>query len=126
MWGMEAGLRKQIEDYSYCLGDRIGQGFSSVVYRGIRDSTGEPVAIKVIDLRSIRDEAALTMLKAEIDILKAVKHPNILYLHNVYSTSNNCYLVTEYCDSGDLASLMRTRGGRLSEAEALPLFRQVF
>jgi len=34
-------------NYSYSVGDVIGKGFSSVVYKGINDSTNEPVAIKV-------------------------------------------------------------------------------
>lgn len=35
-------------NYSYNMGDVIGKGFSSVVYRGVNDSTQETVAIKVI------------------------------------------------------------------------------
>lgn len=31
--------RKKIRDYSYCSADRIGKGFSSVVYRGTNDLT---------------------------------------------------------------------------------------
>ncbi len=47
-------LRKRIENYSYGLNDRIGVGFSSTVYRGANESTKDQVAIKVIDLKSIR------------------------------------------------------------------------
>jgi hypothetical protein len=47
-------LRKKIEDYSYGLNDRIGKGFSSCVFRGLNEKTREQVAIKVIDLKSIR------------------------------------------------------------------------
>lgn len=34
-------------NYSYSVGDVIGKGFSSIVYKGVNDSTNEPVAIKV-------------------------------------------------------------------------------
>jgi serine/threonine-protein kinase ULK/ATG1 len=47
-------LRKKIEDYSYGLKDIIGKGFSSVVYRGLNEKNKEPVAIKVIDIKSIQ------------------------------------------------------------------------
>lgn len=36
---LDDDLRKKIECYSYRLGDRIGQGYSSVVYRGHHDET---------------------------------------------------------------------------------------
>lgn len=32
--------RKKIEDYSYGLYDKIGKGFSSIVYKGRNDITG--------------------------------------------------------------------------------------
>lgn len=55
-------MRKKIEDYSYGLTDMIGKGFSSSVFRGINEKTREQVAIKVIDLKSLRDRPAKQML----------------------------------------------------------------
>lgn len=37
--GADDDLRKKIECYSYRLGDRIGKGYSSVVYRGHHDES---------------------------------------------------------------------------------------
>jgi hypothetical protein len=31
--------RKKIENYSFCLGDKIGRGYSSTVYKGRNDLT---------------------------------------------------------------------------------------
>ncbi len=36
-----------IEHYSYVLNDEIGKGFSSIIYKGNDEKTGEVVAIKV-------------------------------------------------------------------------------
>lgn len=36
-----------IENFSYGLSDEIGKGFSSKVFRGKNDITGELVAVKV-------------------------------------------------------------------------------
>jgi hypothetical protein len=76
--------RKKIEQYSYCLNDRIGKGYFSVVYRDRNDESSmsifeltiaaglsfnslfrmsdETVAIKVIDMKSIRDAISKEML----------------------------------------------------------------
>lgn len=32
-------FRKKIENYSFLMNDRIGKGFSSIVYRGLNDLT---------------------------------------------------------------------------------------
>ena len=55
-------MRKKIEDYSYGLTDLIGKGYSSSVFRGINEKTRQQVAIKVIDLRSLKDRNAKQML----------------------------------------------------------------
>lgn len=50
----QGNARKVIENYSYALIDAIGKGFSSVVYKGRNDETGELVAIKVIDKKGLK------------------------------------------------------------------------
>lgn len=46
--------RKQIDHYSYVLGEEIGRGFSSKVYKGKDDVSNELVAVKVIDMKMIK------------------------------------------------------------------------
>lgn len=107
-------LRKKIEDYSYGLKDVIGRGFSSVVYRGGNDKTKEKVAIKVIDIRAIQGKPEKRMLEGEIDALKKLNHNNVLKCHDIFSTANNCYIITEFCNEGDLEHLLKKRE-KLSE-----------
>jgi hypothetical protein len=40
-------IKKIIGNYSYDPSDKIGSGFSSNVYKGINEKTGEMAAIKV-------------------------------------------------------------------------------
>lgn len=42
------GVRKKILHYSYLLTDRIGKGYSSVVYRGLNESTGIDIPIQEV------------------------------------------------------------------------------
>lgn len=116
-------VRKKIEDYSYGLKDMIGRGFSSVVYRGTNDKTKEKVAIKVIDIRQIQGRPEKKMLEGEIEALKKLNHPCILKCHDIFSTANNCYIITEFCNEGDLENLLKKRE-KLSEEEALPIIRE--
>ncbi|CAD8070866.1 unnamed protein product [Paramecium sonneborni] len=102
--------RKVIENFSYALTDAIGKGFSSIVYKGRNDQTNEIVAIKVIDKKGLKTPLHYQLLKSEVEALSQLNSPNIMRLYKVYYTENNTYLITEYCDSGDLGQLVSKQG----------------
>lgn len=56
----------------------------------------------MIDLKSIKDRPAKQMLEGEIEALKKLNHINIMKCFDIYSTQNNCYIITEFCNEGDL------------------------
>jgi hypothetical protein len=53
---------KQIENYVFSLNACIGKGSSGTVYLGKNTITEQIVAIKVIDLHSLKTEYAIKML----------------------------------------------------------------
>lgn len=116
--------RKIIQHFSYSLDNSIGKGFSSVVYRGVNDKTGGTVAIKVINLHQLKQSVLPSLLNAQIDILQSLNHKNILKCEGVFITVNNCYIMTEYCDCGDLASLL-SRKRRLEEYETIFMMKEI-
>ena len=92
--------RKKIENYSYGLGDTIGKGYSSQVYKGRNDDSSQAVAVKVIDLKMLKNEINRILLQSEIKVLKELRsQPHILALHDVFTTKNNTYIITELCSS---------------------------
>ena len=46
-------------------------------------------------------------LKYETDILGKLQHPNIVRLMDFIESQNYYYLITEFCDSGDLKQYMK-------------------
>ncbi len=38
-----------------------------------------------------------------------MRHPNIIKCYDVFTTINNCYIITEYCEGGDLMSLLKKK-----------------
>jgi serine/threonine protein kinase len=105
----ENNLRKKIEDYSYGLIDVLADNVASKIYKGMKENTKETVAIKVIDIKGFKNKQDKKALEIEIDVLRKVHHSNILRCLDVYSTFNNCYIITEYCDGGDLKSVLDQR-----------------
>lgn len=53
-----------------------------------------------------------------------LKHENIIEAVDICQTANNVYIVTEYCNKGDLASHLKNRG-RIGEEEALGILKQI-
>jgi len=63
-------------------------------------------------------------LRYEIDILKNLDHPNILRLFEVFEDKRNIYLVTEYCNGGELFDEIIKRQ-RFEEKDAAPIMKQL-
>jgi serine/threonine protein kinase len=50
------------------------------------------------------------LLNREIQLLRDIKHQNVISCLDVLMTANNCYIVTEYCPQGDLGSIIAKKG----------------
>jgi calcium-dependent protein kinase len=78
--------------------------------------TGEKRAVKRLDKEKMSASSRIR-LNYEIDILKNLDHPNILRLYEVFETKKYIYLVTEYCQGGELFDEIINRG-KFNERDA--------
>ena len=83
---------------------------------------GEKRAVKAISKDRLEDKEAF---EHEISILRALDHPNILKLYDIYDFRNVIYLVTEYCEGGELFHHI-VKSKHLTEAQAAKIMRQIF
>ncbi|KAK7814336.1 putative serine/threonine-protein kinase sis8 [Quercus suber] len=81
------------------LGEEIGQGFYAVVYHGLWN--GSDVAIKVY-FGNEYSEGTLLDFKKEIDIMKRLRHPNVLLFMGAAYTQERLSIVTEFLPRGSL------------------------
>lgn len=87
-------------------GEIIGRGAFSVVFRGKLMSTGAEVAVKELQLEEWgRSPEMVLDFRAEVALMKAVHHPNVLQLIGA-CTEPNLRLVSEFCHRGNLFDLM--------------------
>ncbi|KAM0821271.1 hypothetical protein ACQ4PT_072373 [Festuca glaucescens] len=84
----------------YEVGRTIGEGTFAKVKFAQNTETGESVAMKVLDRSSILKHKMVDQIKREISIMKLVRHPNVVRLHEI-------------------------RHGRLGEADARKYFQQL-
>ena len=80
----------------------LGKGAFSKVKLGINKQTKEKVAIKIISKSLIKDLEMSKRINLEIKILKTLNHINIIKLIEIIETSKNYYIITEYCENGEL------------------------
>jgi len=111
-----------IED-RYEMGKIIGRGAFSVVKQGIGKTDKKKHAVKCISKKLI-DKKEMTLLEREIDIMRKLRHPNIIQMTEVIDTPDTLYLVLEFASGGELFDAIVNRGS-YSEADAARLIRQI-
>jgi len=80
---------------------QLGSGAFSVVKEGTKKSTGESFAIKIVTKAKLTDEDESALME-EIDILKEMRHTNIIRLYETFDEKEYYYLVTEKMLGGEL------------------------
>lgn len=94
--------KKRIGAYSFYVKNLLGSGYGGSVYKGIKDNNKSMwYAIKVIKTKDMPAGNSI-LLKNEISILQELDHPHIVKLVEVLYSNNHCYIITEYCEGGDL------------------------
>jgi tRNA A-37 threonylcarbamoyl transferase component Bud32 len=82
----------------------IGRGGQATVYKGIDESDGAVVAVKVLHGGPFADEFSRQRLEREIIALRCLRHPNIVsYIASGQSPGGHDYLVMRYIEGRTLA-----------------------
>lgn len=100
-------LSKEIS-IDYELGTFLGQGSFGKVYSANRRADGMEVAIKFCKKES-RSNHTLQNIRKEYELLRNIKHPNILKTYGFYENSESIAIVLEYCQGGDLTKFVKAR-----------------
>ncbi|XP_059622072.1 cyclin-dependent kinase 2 [Phlebotomus argentipes] len=87
--------------------EKIGEGTYGVVYKANDKKTGKFVALKKIRLESETDGVPSTAIR-EISLLKDLKHPAIVNLHDVIIGDGSIFMVFE-CLNMDLKKMLEQK-----------------
>jgi len=109
--------------HAYEICRQIGQGSFAVVWLGRHVTTGRQVAVKEVNTSRLNAKL-LASLDSEVNILRNVKHENIIELFDIFKEPDKLYLVLEYCDGGDLSEMIK-KGGKMSEEAAGHIMQQL-
>lgn len=125
----ESGIRakhyKKINQY--VLLSLLGEGSFAKVYLGLDPVTRYYNAVKQVKLQGLsRTCSGISQLEEEIQLMRELRHPNILSLREVIHVPklNTVYMVIEYADCGSLSSIMES-GYTFGLDECRRIFRQI-
>ncbi len=82
----------------------IGEGAYGIVLKAKHKQTRKKVAIKKFK-EAASEQLLYKTINREIQVLKALKHPNIVDLHEAFRKDNRVFLVFEYVDNNMLEVL---------------------
>ncbi|NP_001407322.1 serine/threonine-protein kinase Nek2 isoform 3 [Mus musculus] len=98
-------MPSRVEDYEVL--HSIGTGSYGRCQKIRRKSDGKILVWKELDYGSMT-EVEKQMLVSEVNLLRELKHPNIVSYYDriIDRTNTTLYIVMEYCEGGDLASVI--------------------
>jgi serine/threonine protein kinase/WD40 repeat protein len=104
-------------------GEILGQGAFGVVYLGLNIDTGELMAVKQIAVEEVSNRE-LSSLQNEINLLRTLRHPNIVRYIGTEVTPSALSILLEYVPGGSLKALI-DKFGKLEENVARSYTRQL-
>ena len=89
--------KKKKKKGNYILGDTIGEGAFAKVKVAKHIYTGEKVAIKILNKEHLFEDESefndINKIRKEINILKRIRHKNIIQLYEIMESNSHLYIV---------------------------------
>ncbi|KAI9141931.1 sterile 20-like kinase 3 [Paraphysoderma sedebokerense] len=105
----------------YTKQEKIGRGSFGEVFKGVNTQTGNPVAIKVLDLETAEDD--IEDIQREISLLQRCDSDLIIRYHGSYLVGTKLWVVMDYAKGGSIRDLMRA--GKIEEKYIAVIAREV-
>lgn len=107
----------------YHIVELIGRGGMGNVYRAEHRLMNREVALKLINSQLIRHPQAIERFRREVQAAAKLTHPNIVTAYDAEQAGDVHFLVMEFVEGTDLASVVQQRGP-MSVVEACECIRQ--
>ncbi|KAF8890719.1 kinase-like domain-containing protein [Infundibulicybe gibba] len=108
----------------YLLLQTLGEGEFGKVKLGLHNQWAEEVAVKLIRRGNVDSTVRMSKVEREIEVLRTLKHPNIVRLYDVIETDKYIGIILEYASGGELFDHILAHR-YLREKDAAKLFSQL-
>ncbi|XP_035216291.1 NUAK family SNF1-like kinase 1, partial [Stegodyphus dumicola] len=110
--------------HRYLVLRKLGQGTYGKVQLALNKETNQEVAIKTIKKAKIENDEDMLRIRREIHIMRAIRHPHIIHINEVFETKQKIVIVMQYASGGELYDYLGCHQ-TLPEDEARRIFRQI-
>lgn len=102
----DLGAEDILREYRF---DRfLGRGGYGRVYEAFNHMEQLPFAIKIFKKSSAASSMSNKLLRNEVDVLKKMRHANVIRIHAYRESSKFIFIITELCAAGDLWRTLQT------------------
>jgi serine/threonine protein kinase len=95
---------------NYVLCDKLGEGGMGQVFKAQHRRMDRLVALKVLPAAAMKSEEAVQRFHREVKAAARLSHPNIVRAYDADESRGLHFLVMEYVEGTDLASLVQSKG----------------
>ncbi|XP_008835295.1 death-associated protein kinase 3 [Nannospalax galili] len=123
---MSTFRQEDVEEH-YEMGEELGSGQFAIVRKCRQKTTGREYAAKFIKKRrlsSSRRGVSREEIEREVSILREIRHPNIITLHDVFENKTDVVLILELVSGGELFDFLAEKES-LTEDEATQFLKQI-
>ncbi|MCA9018630.1 MAG: serine/threonine protein kinase, partial [Planctomycetaceae bacterium] len=107
----------------YEILDKIADGGMGQVFKARHRRMDRVVALKLLSDRLVDSPLAAQRFEREVKAVAKLEHPNVVTAYDAGEVNGTHYLVMQYIEGQDLASLVK-RCGRLSVVQSVDYIRQ--
>ncbi|XP_056646977.1 testis-specific serine/threonine-protein kinase 3-like [Diorhabda sublineata] len=113
-----------LESHGYYLGKTIGTGSYATVRVAQSERHEGQVAIKIVSKFSAPADYLKKFLPREIEVVKGLRHQNLIRFLQAIETTHRVYIIMEYAENGSLLDIIR-KDNFIDEPRARKWFRQL-
>ncbi|XP_054770468.2 testis-specific serine/threonine-protein kinase 4-like [Lytechinus pictus] len=99
-----------LESHGFTVHETVGHGSYAAVKCAFSNKHKCKVAIKVVSKRKAPEDYLVKFLPREIQVVKLLKHPNLICFLQSIETTSRVYLIMELADNGDLLDYIKANG----------------
>lgn len=108
---------------NYEVLSKLGKGGMGAVYLVRQTYLNKRFALKVLNADLAALPEFVQIFRREAQMLAALRHPNIVQVHDFGEWEGRSYFVMDYIDGGTVEDRVRIAGGRIKPVEVLELLR---
>jgi serine/threonine protein kinase len=121
------GVSKVAEDKKlgkYKVTEKIGQGGSSIIFKGIHSMLNMPVAIKMLKHEMAMNPDFLEIFRNEAKTIAQLNHPNIVKVYDIEELYQTVFIIMEYLDGIPMKNILSVKQ-KLSISQIVDITMQV-